>query len=376
MSKKSVRYKSIDILRGISISWMIIGHLLEWWMDPAFYESFTILIHQPGEPFGASCFLLVSGMSIVLSYRGSLAKAAKSQTYTTQMARNEYMFRAFLILGVALGYNTFVAISFNNLAGIWTWFILQTIAISIIIAYPLLKLTKYARIIIGLGIWIANYFILDFLAPFDGEMSFFGILYFILYNKLSLVTILYFFPFYLFGTVIGEIYWEASSITEDEVRKAYLKKHLLIPGLIIGSIALFISVIIMFPEFNTRRTLAWFIYSVGFHAMLLSIVLILTDLEFIKTKKKYTFLYYFSYYSLTIYLLHNVLYFIFEYQLNPYTIFLCIIPTYILMWYLLRLAYFKLGKKFSIKVQLSVLAFNWAKKLENKKRPIPAPVSE
>jgi len=65
------RFKSIDIFRGLCMSWMFLGHLIGWWIKPEFIwlESLAFSIF---DPIGASGFLFISGVSMALSYRNRM----------------------------------------------------------------------------------------------------------------------------------------------------------------------------------------------------------------------------------------------------------------------------------------------------------------
>ncbi|MFX1495314.1 MAG: hypothetical protein ACFFBZ_13605, partial [Promethearchaeota archaeon] len=74
-------------------------------------------------------------------------------------------------------------------------------------------------------------------------------------------------------------------------------------------------------------------------------------------------LYYFSYYSLSIYLLHNVLFFIFQNSLQYVYILMYISITLFLLGILLRIIHIKVGPHFSIKMQIGRLSRALAERL-------------
>ena len=164
------RLKSIDIFRGICMGWMFLGHLLDWWLK-AEYFSLKNFTHSILDPIGASGFLFISGVSIAISYR------------------------------------------------IWTWFVLMTAAFSLLITWPLFKLSKKTRIFICFSIWIINQFIYNFLSPHQGLTTLQGVFYHILYNDLSQDTLLNFFPFFLFGTVVGDVLYEINFNKKTTTKK-------------------------------------------------------------------------------------------------------------------------------------------------------------
>ena len=117
------------------------------------------------DPLGASGLLFISGVSITLSYRNRLSKINTSKDYTSRRVRNSYFIRAFIILVIALIYNSLIAIALRDPVWIWTWFVLLNAAISMIITWPLYKTSKITRIIywkIKMRIKIVKVIFLDF----------------------------------------------------------------------------------------------------------------------------------------------------------------------------------------------------------------------
>ena len=94
----------------------------------------------------------------------------------------------------------------------------------------------------------------------------------------------------------------------------------------------------------------------GICLVLNSILLTLEEYNVFETKRSYRFLFYFSYYSLTLYLSHYLLFFLFRNQLNVYSLCLFIVVTVILYGLVLKFFYDKLGNKISLKIQIGRLA--------------------
>jgi len=186
---------------------MVVAHLLGWWLRPqetwlavAYLAIFADIV--------ASGFLLISGVSSMISFRSSLTKAEISDDYNQRMVKNEYIYRGLLILIVALIYNSIDAIRNLNPLKIWTWYIPMTIAFSILLAYPLLKVSKRLRILFAILLWILNSLILSLLLPLERQGNIFSVLFYILYNDIEVFPILYYLSYFLIGTVIGEIIYE------------------------------------------------------------------------------------------------------------------------------------------------------------------------
>jgi uncharacterized membrane protein len=83
---------------------------------------------------GASSFLFISGVRIVISYRRRLNRVKESKEFNHRMVRNSYLFRAFFIFIIAIIYNIPTAIVLKDPYMVWTWFALLTTAVSIFLA--------------------------------------------------------------------------------------------------------------------------------------------------------------------------------------------------------------------------------------------------
>jgi len=253
---------------------------------------------------------------------------------------------------------------------IFAWQFLQTLSVSLFIAWPFLKASKTYKITIGVILWIINYFVKLSLTPYINQPNIGGFIFVLLYTTLQLDGILIFFTFFLIGMVIGEIIFEVFLIEDQNKRKIALKKRLLFPSCTIGTILLIIGIIFEFPEFLNAlfRSSPWMIYSLGIHLILISIFISIEDRGLFQTKKNYKFLFYFSYYSFTVYGTHYLLTLIFNRQLNAYNIWIFIFITLILFNTLFRIAYKTLKEKISLKIQINVISVKLARIIEERKK--------
>jgi len=298
------------------MSWMILAHLIDWWLKSEFswLQSLTSKIL---DPIGASGFLFISGLSITLSYRNKTIKTSITRDFNTRIVRNSYLLRAFFIFIIAMIYNIIISLSLKDLSWIWTWYVLLTAAISLFMTWPLLKTPRFFRILLGIIILILNEILLSILLPYDGDSNLFGLFFHILYHNIYQDPILTFFPFFLFGTVIGDTIFRTFFLNQsEEDKKRSFGYNFLIPSIICGVFLIALGMLLNFPTFLMRRSFSWAIYSIGIDVFLISIFLIFEVFEIIRPHKSYKFLFYYSYYSLTIYLAHNFLYFLFFQQLN------------------------------------------------------------
>ena len=363
------RIKTFDIIRGWCMFMMVFAHMLSWWiisqdrwLTSAFHSIFGDIV--------AIGFLFVSGLSAVIFFRNRLIKADASIEYSLEQVKSEYLFRALLILIIALLYNIFISIGTLDPLNIWKWYLPLTIAISLLLTFPLLKISKSFRLLIAVGFWITHYYILLLLLPYQGQANLFGVLYHILYNSKGLHPILCYFSFFLIGTVIGDIIYEIYLINDQKERRSVIKNEFLLPSLIIGSILIIIGALSFFPSFLTHATFSSTVYSLGVILISTSILLIIEEFEVINVKRSYRFFFYFSFYSFSIYFAHNVLYFILFERVSALTIWIFMPLTFLVVIILLRVIYTKLRDKVSIKAQVGKLsarmAINVKERLESK----------
>jgi len=361
------RLKSIDIFRGLCILWMFIGHLIEWWIKPEYLWLRTVTFYI-FDPIGASGFLFISGVSIALSYRNRLYRVKEIKDLSYSRIKMSYFLRAFFILMIAIIYNTAIAFTINQLSWIWTWFVLMTAAFSLFIMWPLFKLSKITRILIGILIWFISQYLYLLLSPYQNQLNLQGILYHIFYNDFSLDPLLIFFSFFLFGTVVGDIMNDINHNKNPELKRKQLKKKLIMPTSLISLGLILFGVLFNFPSFLSRSSLSWLFYAIGINLIVLMILIILEEYHTSKTKKSYRVFFFFSYYSFTVYLGHNFLYFIFYKKLDLVTIWIAVILTFLVFSLFLRLLHKKWGWKASLKAILGKISFRLAYKIEENKK--------
>ena len=352
------RLESIDIFRGLGMVYIMVGHMIDWWAieDWLFYIYVSLF-----SAIGAAGFVFISGVSTMISYKKRIERVKTAENYNYKTIKKEYIIRGFLIMGLGLIYNGVVAIEFLDPLVIWKWFIILTVAASLLLAWPFLRTSKVIRIVFAAIIWVVNQVVLAFLVKFEGKFDFFGIIFYILYNSLDQNPILAFFTFFLIGTVIGDMIYDYSNIEIEAERKKFFKSKIVTPLLVCGVILIAASFWFLLPNLFTEKILTinsniwWLIYTLGLDLIIILIFLILEDNNIFDTKKSYKFLFYFSYYSLTLFLLQNVNYFLFFNLLNRFNIWIFIIITVIIYGLFLRLMYKKFEGKFSLKVQIGRL---------------------
>jgi hypothetical protein len=208
--------------------------------------------------------------------------------------------------------------------------------------------------------------ILSFLQGFKGEFNVFGIFYHIFFFPVNLHPIFSSFAAFLIGTVIGDILFEIYTNKDKEKRRGLLKRRIIIPSLILGGGLITFDYTAEFMHFLNIPSFYHIISSMGISLILFSIFVLVEEYEILKTKKSYKFIFYYSYYSLTIYIAHNLLYFLF-YRLLNLPLLLIILPLIIiLLGLLLKWLYDHTNSNFAIKVVISKLANKLARNIEKK----------
>ena len=338
--------------------------MLQFWIRPEdFWLKFWLYAFLA--PIGATGFLFISGVSATLAYKNNL----QTQKLQMKTMRNIYLFRALLILIIALFFNLGVAMAFGggNLADIWSWNALQTIAISLLLAWPLLKTSKILRICIATLAIILNQVLLTIISPYNGQSSFLGIAYHILFNPIDTYVILNYYGILLIGSVMGEYYFELRNVDDQKRKEFLLTNRAIIYSFFIGISVFIFGILFLFPNFLTFNSISSVLYALGFIIAALAILIVIEILEVIKTKKSYRFLYFYSYYSFTLFLGHNILLVLFMHQLNVYfTIWLAVFVFNIILGWLLKTMHDKLGNRASVKANISILSAFIAMKIEGK----------
>ncbi len=357
------RFVSIDIFRGFDIAFMIFLHMSIWgrkFGSNLIFDSIVKLI----DGIGAEGFVFISGLSLCLSFHNSMNKMQGKKNKDYKKYRLMHFLRAILLFTLGfLQYNLLITITWGSLEYLWIWNIFQTLSISMILIWPLLNAKKITKIIVALIFLFLFQFLLEIL---DKN----GIIYYIFYNGFLFSPILGYFPFFIFGTLMGDLIYSKVLNEKTKVSNKKFIKTVTIPFLIIGSSLITIIFLYSPSCVFEGNSICWLIYSSGLQFLVFNILFIVEKLEIFNFKKEYKFFFYFSYYSLTIFVLHSVT---FSYLIgvvgHEFFIFKYFISYFVLIavfYFFLRFMYKKYGKKFSLKHQISQLALYLTVSIENK----------
>jgi len=98
---------------------------------------------------------------------------------------------------------------------------------------------------------------------------------------------------------------------------------------------------------------------------------IIEEYKILKPKKSYKFVFYYSYYSLTIYIAHNLLFFLFLGTLNLPLLLIFLLVTILFIGFLLKWLYQNTRSNFAIKVVIGKLAHKFVRGIEEKNENNP-----
>jgi hypothetical protein len=360
---KMQRIKSVDVLRGFSIWIMVYGHMLQFWIRPEDYWL-KFWLYAFLAPIGATGFLFISGVSATLAYRNNL----QTQKVMIKTMRNTYLLRAIFILIIALFFNLGVVLVFGgDFADVWSWNALQTIGISLLLAWPLLKTSKMVRLLVASSAIIFNQVLLITLTPYNGQFNVFGVAYHILFNPIDTYVILNYYGVLLIGSVMGDYIYDLKNGSQLYNKEFLFKNKAIINSLLIGIAITFFGILFFYPNFIFFNTISSVLYALGFIIAFLAVLIVIEILELIKTKKSHRFLYFYSYYSFTLFLGHNILLILFIDQLNAYlTIWIVVAAFNVMLILMLKIMHDKLGIRASVKAGISILSGLIALKIEKK----------
>lgn len=321
--------------------WII---LEQFWLQDLYFATLDV--------FGACAFIFISGISVSIFFQRKKQEFSIYKHFNKKrVLRNEYLIKGFIILIMAFIAMFSQAIFFSDITWFWNWDILHSLAIAQLLGFIFLKASKKVRIISGIYLLILNLFIFEFLLPYNGELNFFGGLYFFLYNKKMVVNnpLLPSLAVFLLGTVVGEIIHEIKQIENKNERKKMVKNKLLYPSIICGFILMLLGIHHDYPIFLSNRSSSWYFFTVGINLIAIASLFTIEQFEVFKFKKNYRFFYYFSFYSLTVYIFHYLLGFIFLHLLDIYYFIIVFGITVALLALLLNKVHDKYSWKVSIK---------------------------
>jgi len=351
------RIGSIDIFRGLCIFIMFLSHLGIWWLSAEGYTFLSNWIWLPiARPIAkGSGFILVSGVSVALSYSKKIVDHRETYSKEAKTWRNNSFIRAIILFIIAILVNLLIT-SFDKTAKIFDWWILITLSICLFFTWPLMKLSLKSRIIFGISWLIFNFSLQQILMNYGHMLGMLEFLSDFFYpSDAGQNSIIPYFTFFIFGTVLGSllanINFEKKANINDFLRTFTLPVILPAVGAII------FGLLFQFPNFQVANTTSFIIFALGLDTLILCVLITLEKNSNRDFNSKNNPLFYYSYYSLTLYALHYIFYpFGFLWSLDFMSF--CVIFSIVLIPFTLFLVfmYKKVAGLFSIKYVVGVMS--------------------
>ncbi|MHA1753650.1 MAG: heparan-alpha-glucosaminide N-acetyltransferase domain-containing protein [Candidatus Helarchaeota archaeon] len=154
---KKERIESIDILKGISIFWIVGGHISASWLlstDIWMYEMLYVFFLST---VGPANFIMLSGLNLAISFNSK-----KDAGWNLHKIHIYTLKRIGVLFIISVVYNYFMAFVVGGYMGVnwfdfFSWYILQVICVSLIITIYILQINKIYRIILSFLIIFGGY---------------------------------------------------------------------------------------------------------------------------------------------------------------------------------------------------------------------------
>ncbi len=363
------RVKALDRLRGLSIVYMLLGHMMLW---TVFEEGWWWLSAFPLHDFiGGPLFAFVSGAGMTLSIRRHPETPASVQHL-----------RSVLIVGLGILSNLGTIGVFT----VWGWSILVALGIFRLIGFYAVKLPAWVRVVfIAIIIAVARPLLIlitdeifagGFINLYPSTPSIEGTLAYILYSQPHQSTFFPYFAFFLAGTFFVDLLIGQPQDKQVMWRRIFLFLGLLLvaAGIIIG-LLLWTNVDLgdaviwwltfsgryvgQIPSLASRNSLAWSLIALG-SQFLLGLLFLKLEQQVYRNR----FLTIYGEFSLTIYA-GNALIFAVGLHMLPLVVVLPLaVFIIILTWYLCWIWYKKSKGVYSLEWILNRAVKSFSRYLE------------
>ncbi|TFF85514.1 MAG: DUF1624 domain-containing protein, partial [Promethearchaeota archaeon] len=263
------RIGSIDIFRGLCIFIMFLSHLGIWWLSTEGYTFLSNWIWLPiARPIAkGSGFILISGVSVALSYSKKVLNHQDKFNEETRVWRNNSFIRAIILFIIAILINLMIT-SFDKTAKIFDWWILITLSISLFFAWPIMRLSLKFRIVLGISWLIFNFTIQNILMNYSHLSSMLDFLKDFFYpSDAGQNSILPYFSFFIFGTVLGSLLARINFEKKANVKDFI--KNFTTPLILSAIAAMIFGILFQYPNFQIANTTSFIIFALGLDTLIL-----------------------------------------------------------------------------------------------------------
>ncbi|TFF87931.1 MAG: DUF1624 domain-containing protein [Promethearchaeota archaeon] len=196
------RIKSFDIFKGFAIFWIVVGHIANYWLIRSDIWIYEVLLTFVFRCITGLNFILLIGVNLAISFNSKREKG-----WTEKRIWIHNLKRVGILFLLSIIYNIVIELIRDRLglASLWSWYILQCIAISIIILILLNRIPNISKILLGvIFIFISHplYYYLPNLGDFGLIIQRF------LYYPYEQYPILPWISATLFGWVVGDFFYK------------------------------------------------------------------------------------------------------------------------------------------------------------------------
>ena len=231
------RIKSIDAVKGFAIIFIIIAHTGGAWLDNDWIYVYG-MVYVALDMLGPSLFVFLSALSVIFSIRSKRGKLPN------RVIRNRIFSRGLSIIVIGMLYNLFglsiVRPDIPFPLNLWGWNILMFIGFSQIFSYYGLKLKKYLRAFIGVGIILISPMLREYLyLNKDTNIAIF-IIHFLITSPTPELTLFPWISVCFISSIFGESLYEAMVNGSEEAYMKLFKLFLvwgiifIVTGLVLG----------------------------------------------------------------------------------------------------------------------------------------------
>ncbi len=364
------RVKVLDRLRGLSIVYMLLVHMLHWTLASEvwwFYSSFPV-----HDLVGGPIFVFVSGAGLTLSMRRHPETPAWAQHL-----------RSLIIFGLGFIIN---AGSMDQVT-LWGWTIFISLGIFRLIGYYAVKLPPWVRVVLVAAIigvaqlllitLVGNIFTGAELSLYPANPSATTIIGYILYSMPFQYPLFPYFAFFLAGTLFVDLVIGRPKEKQRPWRHIFLVIGIVLVtvGIILGivfttsidlgdSIFQWLSqsgrIVTEIPSLGSRNSLPWSMLMLG-SAFLLALLFLKLEHRMYQNR----FLTVYGEFSLTIFAANAPIFLVPPYSIPLWIVLPLIILTVLIVWYLCTLWYKKYKGKYSIEWFLNYSVKFFSRHIEN-----------
>lgn len=222
------RIKSFDIFKGFAIFWIVLGHVANYWLIRGDIWIYEILLTFVFRCITGLNFIFLIGVNLSISFN---SKREKGWTENRIWIHN--LKRVGILFILSIIYNLVIELMRGRLelASIWSWYILQCIALGIIILLLLNRIPNVLKILLGITIIFISHPLYYYLPNLGG----FGlILQRFLFYPYGQYPVLPWISATLFGWVIGDFFYRTKYKKKNKLfnNREEFKKLLLVISII------------------------------------------------------------------------------------------------------------------------------------------------